>query len=298
MNKIINYGSLNIDMVYSVEHFVRAGETIPAKAVNIFPGGKGLNQSIALSRAGAEVYHVGKVGPDGLWLVELMEQSGVNTEFVSKTGSVTGTALIQVSSAGNNCIIINPGANGENTQQEISAALSGFGKGDLLLLQNEVNGLHEAIELAYNKEIAIALNPSPIDELIKCVDLSKITYLLMNEIEGGALSGEVEPEKICRTLLQKYGNLKIVLTLGERGVLYCDARGNLSEEAKLVTAVDTTGAGDTFTGYFLAEMALDGDAAKALKKATTASAIAVSRMGAAKSVPSISDVISFQNQTV
>lgn len=285
MKKIVNYGSLNIDLVYSVEHFVRAGETISAKEVNRFPGGKGLNQSVALSRAGAEVFHVGKVGSDGLWLLAILQESGVNTEFVSTNGSLTGTAMIQVSDEGNNCIIINPGANAQNTAQELDRAFSGFEQGDILLVQNETNGLETAIDSALKKGMEVALNPSPIDEAIKKIDLRKITYLFLNEIEGNAMTGETEPQKICEALIGKYDNLRIVLTLGENGVLYKDASTELYEHAIPVKAVDTTGAGDTFTGYFLAEMMREGKVEQALKNATIASSITVSRAGAAKSIP-------------
>lgn len=293
MRKIVNYGSLNIDMVYSVEHFVRAGETISAKEVNIFPGGKGLNQSIALSRAGAEVYHAGKVGADGAWLTELLKENGVNTEFVSTNGSLTGTAIIQVCSEGNNSIIINHGANAENTAQEIERIFSGFAKEDILLVQNETNGLEAVIDTAIKKGMVVALNPSPMDESIKKIDLRKVTYLFLNEIEGNALSGETEPNKICEALAEKFGNLKIVLTLGENGVFYKDASTVIYEKAMPVKAVDTTAAGDTFTGYFLAEMMLTGNIEKALKQATIAASITVSRRGAAKSIPLREEVNAF-----
>jgi ribokinase len=293
MKKILNYGSLNIDMVFSVEHFVRSGETISAKEVNIFPGGKGLNQSIAISRAGAKVCHLGKVGSDGVWLSQLLKENGVNTDFVSTKGSLTGTAMIQVSQQGDNCIIINHGANGENTAHELFFALSGFGKGDIFLVQNETNEPEAAIDAAIKKGMEVALNPSPIDENIKKINLNKITYLFLNEIEGEALSGQREPKKICAALLERYSKLKIVLTLGENGVLYKDADTEIYEKAVPVKAVDTTAAGDTFTGYFLAEMVLTGKVERALKQATIASSITVSRRGAAKSIPFREEVNAF-----
>ncbi len=294
MKKILNYGSLNIDMVFSVEDFVRAGETVSAKEVNIFSGGKGLNQSIAISRAGAKVWHLGKVGADGVWLSELLKENGVNTDFVSTGGSLTGTAMIQVSQQGDNCIIINHGANGENTVQELDFALSGFGKGDIFLVQNETNEPEAAIDAAIKKGMEVALNPSPIDENIKKINLEKITYLFLNEIEGEALSGETEPKKICAALLERYGRLKIVLTLGEKGVLYKDADREIYEKAVPVKALDTTAAGDTFTGYFLAEMVLTGKVERALKQAVIASSITVSRRGAAKSIPIRQEVCTFE----
>lgn len=294
MSKILNYGSLNIDLVYSVDHFVKAGETLSANSVNIFPGGKGLNQSVALSHAGGEVYHAGKVGSDGLWLKELLREHGVNTNFVLENAMSSGTAIIQVIPKGQNCILINHGANGEITEEEIDETLSHFNKGDLLVLQNEINYLDKIISKAYAKGMTIALNPSPIDDGILNVGLDKITYFLLNEIEGEAITGESEPDKICKKLLEKFPNGKIVLTLGEKGVIYADSEKRASNKAYRVKAVDTTAAGDTFTGFFLS-LVMNGETVEyALKNASKASAIAVSRQGAAKSVPTLDEVKSAQ----
>ena len=290
MKKILNFGSLNVDMVYSLPHFVRPGETLAATKMELFPGGKGLNQSVALSRAGAEVYHGGKIAPDGKWLSDFLKERGADTRFVSMDGSATGTAVIQVPPSGENCIIINHGANYEITKEEIDKAFSLFEKGDLLLLQNEINLIPYLIETAYNKGMDVVLNPSPIDDELLKLDLSHVKYILLNEIEGEAFTKEKEPEKILKALSERYPGLKIVLTLGKDGAVYKDGDKLVRQNIYKVKAVDTTAAGDSFTGFFLASICEGKTVEEALSTAAKASAIAVSRMGAASSVPTMEEV--------
>ena len=290
MKKILNFGSLNVDMVCSLPHFVRPGETLAALNMELFPGGKGLNQSVALSKAGAEVYHGGKISSDGKWLVDFLEESGADTRFVSTNGTSTGTAVIQVPHSGENCIIINHGANYEITKKEIDEAFSLFESGDLLLLQNEINLIPYLIEKAYTKGMDVVLNPSPIDDELLKLDLSHVKYILLNEIEGEAFTGEKEPENILNVLSEKYPNLKIVLTLGKDGSVYKDGSKLVRQNIYKVQAVDTTAAGDSFTGFFLASLCEGKDVKEALSTAAKASAIAVSKMGAASSVPTMEEV--------
>lgn len=291
MNKILNFGSINIDIVYSVPHFVRAGETLAAKSVNNFPGGKGLNQSIALSLGGGRVFHGGKIGGDGLWLSRLMESKGVDVSFVDDSGSSTGTAVIQVDESGQNCILLSHGANFEITAEQIEQTLSEFGEGDLLVLQNEINSLPELIAAAAARGMTIALNPSPIDEALLNMDLSAVTYFLLNEIEGEAFTGESEPRKICHKLQKRFPKAKIVLTLGKNGVLYRDEALECAHGIYKVKTEDTTAAGDTFTGFFLSGVMSGKSPAEALRLASIASSIAVSRAGAAASIPTLEEVL-------
>lgn len=291
MKKILNFGSINIDMVYSVPHFVRAGETLAAKSVQNFPGGKGLNQSIALSLAGGKVYHAGKIGEDGLWLSRLMQSKGVDVSFIDEQGSFTGTAVIQVDETGQNCILLSHGANFEITASQIQQTFSQFGEGDLLVLQNEINSLPEIIAAAEARGMTIALNPSPIDDKLLQMDLSAVTYFLLNEIEGEAFTGEKEPRKICDALLKRFPKAKIVLTLGKNGVFYRDDTLECTHGIYKVKAVDTTAAGDTFTGFFLSSIISGREVYDALAIASIASSIAVSRAGAAASIPTLEEVL-------
>lgn len=289
--KILNFGSINIDNVYHVDDFVRPGETKKSLGFQVFPGGKGLNQSVALARAGADVYHAGKIGADGQWLVDLMKASGVDTSLVEAADCDTGKAIIQVSDSGQNAIILYDGANHRMNRDFAEHVLDKFQAGDILVLQNEINLVPEIIESAWRRGLKIALNPSPANEVIHQCDLSKIQWLLLNEIEGEWMTGKKAPEEICQELLNVYPDMEVILTLGSQGVLYRSVGKKCFQEAFKVDTVDTTGAGDTFTGYFLKCIA-DGEAAEiALKMASKAASIAVSRAGAAVSIPYWSEVV-------
>ena len=290
MKKILNFGSLNIDHVYNVPHFTAAGETLSSLAYNTFPGGKGLNQSIALARAGAKVYHAGRIGPDGAHLLRLMEDSGVDTTLVDQSGAHTGHAIIQVNSGGQNCILLYGGANEQITEAYIQQTLKQFGTGDLLVLQNEVNLLDRIIALAAEKRLLIALNPSPFNERIPLHLLSKVSWLLLNEVEGEQITGQTDPEQIICTLQDRFPDTKILLTLGKRGVVYCHGDIRLHHGIYDVPVVDTTAAGDTFTGYFLSCAIQELPSEECLRLASLASSLAVSQKGAATSIPMMEQV--------
>lgn len=294
--KILNFGSLNIDKVYRVAHFVRAGETIASSGYQCFPGGKGLNQSMAAAKAGQEVYHAGCVGPDGRFLLETLRRGGVDTGYVRTDGSITGHALIQVNDAGENSIILYPGSNYENEEEYMDHVLCHFGNSDVLLLQNEINGLEALLNKGKKKGMRIMLNPSPMDDRLKHTDLSAVTWLMVNETEGYELTGENSPERITDILLRKYPDMRVILTLGGKGAVYRDQREYLKQPAFPVVPVDTTAAGDTFTGYFIAAVAEGKKNAEALRWAAMAAAIAVSRDGASVSIPDRGQVEERLNQ--
>ena len=161
--KILNFGSLNIDRVYSVDEFVRAGETISSLKMETYAGGKGLNQSIAAARAGEEVYHGGMIGEDGLFLKELLAENGVETSFIGVTGAQTGHAIIQVNAGGQNSILLFGGANRMIDREFADHVLGNFDRGDILILQNETSSLGYIVDRAWEKGMRIALNPSPIE---------------------------------------------------------------------------------------------------------------------------------------
>lgn len=290
--KILNYGSASLDLVFAVDHISLPGETISSSGREIFPGGKGLNQSIALARAGADVYFAGIIGYDGDILQEALKASGVHTEYLRVSSDVpTGNALIQVDVQGQNSIVLFAGTNHTHTPETIDAALSHFDRGDILLLQNEINNVDTVIEKAYEKGLTIALNPSPFNEKLNACDLNKIGIFLLNEVEGEQLTGEHEEENILRELGRRFPHARIVLTLGEKGVMYQDQTETLSQPAFKVKAIDTTAAGDTFTGFFLAALVREYATADALRIASKASALSVCRKGASSSIPSWDEVI-------
>lgn len=288
--RFLVYGSLNIDHFYELDHLVREGETISSASYRKSEGGKGLNQAIALAKAGCEVYMAGAIGSDGLFLKKYLEETGVHTDYVSVRDIPTGHALIQVDKDGKNSIILFPGSNHSHTREEAEEVLNAFGEGDILLMQNEIasSGISFPaflMEKAKERGLTIVLNPSPMTEKILTWPLEKVDLFLLNEVEGEDITGEKEPEKILRKMRERFPLSGVVLTLGEKGSLYADDSDLLYQEALKVKAVDTTAAGDTFTGYFLSSYFAGESAEKALKLASKAAAMAVMRAGASRSIP-------------
>ncbi|MCI7061741.1 MAG: ribokinase, partial [Lachnospiraceae bacterium] len=249
---ILNIGSMNLDYVYQVDHIVQPGETISTSGMNVFLGGKGINQSIAIAKAGAEVYHGGLIGEDGQAFIEACHEYGVHDEFIRQIPGKTGHTIIQIDKAAQNCILLYGGANQMLEESYIDEVLSHFQEGDILLLQNEVNNIAYIVEKAFEKGMEIALNPSPFNEKLDDVDLEKINIFLLNEIEGGQITGKVDPEEILSEMCRRFPKAQIVLTLGKDGAIYAQQEKKYYQPIFSVKAVDTTAAGDTFTGYFLA----------------------------------------------
>ena len=288
--KILNFGSLNIDYVYSLDHIVKVGETQASLGYQVFEGGKGLNQSVALARSGGTVFHAGKIGKEGLFLKEALEGSGVDCRYLAVDEGANGHAIIQRSASGENCIILYPGANHQIAPEDIDAVLADFSAGDILVCQNEISSMEYLIRSAYEKGMQIVWNPSPVTDIVDRIDFNMITWLIINEIEGQVITGEEAPEKILAVLREKYPQLKVVLTLGEEGSVCQTGDVTLHQNRFTVPVKDTTAAGDTFLGYFVREVADNGDVASALRLAAMAAAIAVSREGAMPSVPVRSEV--------
>ena len=288
--KIYNLGSLNIDYVYSVEHFVTAGETLPSDVMEVFPGGKGLNQSIALARAGAKVIHGGLIGDGGDFLTEKMALSGVDTSRIKRTDGSNGHANIQVNMDGQNCILLHAGSNYKIDRKYIEDFLADAEENDILLLQNEISCLDEAFEIAGQRKMQIAFNPSPFKEDIKLLPLKSVKWFFCNEIEGEALFGSGDPETMKVNFLKMYPESVLVLTLGSRGSMYISKEKSFFQPALEVKAVDTTAAGDTFTGYFISVVSRGGSAECAMEIATKAASVTVSRKGASDSIPYYNDL--------
>ena len=297
--KVLNFGSLNIDYVYSLDHFVQKGETISSDALHIFPGGKGLNQSVALGRAGVTVSHAGAVGKDGDFLLELLKESCVDTKYIQVLEGVqTGTAIIQNDKSGDNCIILYSGANHQITKEQIANTISDFEKGDFLVLQNEINGMDSIVRVAEEKGLKIVLNPSPMNEKILGLPLQYVDYFVLNEVEAAQILGlenisEKDGEKIVRELHNTYPCAKIVLTLGAEGSIYFDGEKLYRQRAYKTEVVDTTAAGDTFSGFFIAGILRGDTLEQAMDTAARAAGIAISRPGAAPSIPKIEEVLEF-----
>ena len=291
MKKLV-LGSLNIDCTYRVQQFVQPKETIAVKEFCRFCGGKGYNQAVALSRAGSTLFFAGVIGSDGEMLRQGLVSEGISTELLHRSDGPNGHAVIQVNESGENCIMVVAGSNAEVSCEYIDEVLAHFSVGDLIVLQNEVPNIGYAIEKAHQKGMQIAFNPSPFNDAICECRLDHVDFLLINEVEGSALTGQVEPAEILRTIRLNYPNLSTVLTLGAEGALFQASDGEQFHcEAVRTTAVDTTAAGDTFTGYFLTEYLNTYNGASSLKVAAFASSIAVSRHGAASSIPTRAEVV-------
>ncbi|MEG0215481.1 MAG: ribokinase, partial [Hungatella sp.] len=246
--KVLNFGSLNIDYVYGVEHFVKKGETISSDSLHVFSGGKGLNQSVALAKAGAEVYHAGVIGQDGTFLLEVLREAGVNTNHILIRDDIrTGNAIIQNDQAGDNCIILFGGANQNVRREEVDRVLDDFDRGDFIVLQNEISEMPYIMKRAHEKGLVMVLNPSPMNEKIWKLPLQYVNYFMLNEGEAAQLI-EVESdcaETLLHGLTAKFPEAGMIVTLGERGSVFEENHQTYHQDALVVETVDTTAAGDT-----------------------------------------------------
>lgn len=291
--KVLNFGSLNLDYVYRVDHFAAPGETLSAAGQSTNCGGKGLNQSVALARAGARVYHAGCIGRGGEPLRDLLQRCGVDTGCLREVDEIQGNAVIQVVPSGENCILLFGGSNQCIEARQIRETLAGFGRGDYLVLQNEINGLPEIVDPAYERGMKIVLNPSPWNEKLRDVDFHKLSWLLVNEVEAKQISGSGEPERVWENLHGRYPQLSLVLTLGSRGSVCYTGGQCVRQKAFPVKAVDTTAAGDTFTGFFVAGLVKGLPPGGCMELAAKAAAVSVTRPGAAASIPTREEVEAF-----
>lgn len=289
--KLLDFGSMNIDHTYRLPHLVRHGETLASRQYQRSKGGKGFNQAVALAMAGQEVFFAGAMGPDGSFLKEYLQSLHVRTDFLRTLDAPTGHAIIQVDEAGENAIILFGGTNAMITREMIDEVLAGFDAGDWLLMQNEISCGDDLLHAAHARGMRVILNPSPMSETLLAWPLEKVEWLILNEIEGGDLTGCGDPEAILDELLRRYPACHIVLTLGAEGSVYADATRRIRQAAIPVDAVDTTAAGDTFTGYLICALLKGSRIEDALRLASHAAALAVSRPGASRSIPRMAEVI-------
>ncbi|KAJ1971681.1 hypothetical protein H4R35_005118 [Dimargaris xerosporica] len=331
--RVLCYGSLNIDQVFTVPHIVRPGETMASSRRQVSAGGKGANQAVAAAKAGARVHMAGKVGSDGRWLKQKVTDYNVSTDCVSEMGSATGQAVIQVAeNTGENSIMLFDGANHEITTDEIRDALAQFGPSDVLLLQNEINHIPTLVSLGRHRGMTVVYNPAPMNaQVVDTVPLDQVGILVVNESEAQALlaalsshnnthrqppgnADGLDAKAFITSIRQAYPDLSgIVVTYGAKGTVvnFCPARRyQIRYHAELPAAspptglkiVDTTGAGDTWIGYFVAHLFSRTrfatgtefeqlDALKAASQvASVAAAMAITQPGAMDSIPDWADV--------
>lgn len=296
--KILNFGSLNIDIFFRVENIVKPGETISAKSIEKRPGGKGLNQSVALSKSFENVYHAGSVGDDGVFLIDYLKSENINTKYIKKSDKLTGNAIIQVDDKGENSIVLYKGANFDNDKNFIDEVLDNFDKDDILLLQNEISSMKYLIDKAYEKGMKIVLNPSPITDEIKEFDFNKIDLLLVNEIEAKNIANKNSVYESIDYFTSTYKNINLIVTVGSKGSIFVNKNEKIKQEGIKVESVDSTGAGDTFTGFFVSYFYQGKNVRDCLKFASLASALSVTKSGASISIPSLCDVKEFERKNV
>jgi len=291
MFELVNFGSLCIDNVYSVPSIARPGETVTALEQTRFAGGKGLNQSIAAARAGCAVAHVGCVGDDGRLLVETLAEAGVDTAGIrSIVGGRSGHAVVQVDAAGSNAIVIVGGANRLTDASDSRRALSLVAHDGWLLLQNEINDIEDVLVAARAQGTRVAMNLAPTDGRESTYDLGALDLLVVNVLEAAALTGETQPERAVDAIAARHPTLDLVVTRGHEGLHYGRGAERLRLGAFRVNAVDETAAGDAFTGFLLAAWIHGAPRLDALVRASAAGALAVTRAGAAPSIPTSSEV--------
>jgi len=288
---IWNLGSINADFVYSVPHIPAPGETLASTKREKFLGGKGANMSVAAARAGAHVRHIGAIGPDGRWAKDRLLEYGVDTRSISEVGTETAQAIIAVDSVGENAIILHPGANMEIAKTTVQSALSEASTSDWFICQNETNGQVEAAKFASEMGLKVAYAAAPFDAEATTEILPHLDFLILNEVEMTQLHvamGKSPKELRIDT---------IIVTKGAAGADLFDQRNDWAGqnfEAIKVDPVDTTGAGDTFTGYVIAALDRGLPMAQAITLAMKAGALMVTRHGTADVIPDLAEVQEFK----
>ena len=290
---IINFGSINIDHVYQVDHFVQPGETLASTHYQQLLGGKGANQSIALAQAGADVCHVGSIHENDAAFKQALIKKGVDCRGVKCSETPSGHAIIQVTPSGENAIVLFGGANQTITAKTVMQALDGTKPSDWVLTQNETSSIDQVLRQAKEKQLKVAFNPAPMSESVKSLPLECIDFLIVNETEAAALTEKDSLDDIVAVFKEQWSECEVIITLGKAGVMMLKNNDCIKVDAFLVDAVDTTAAGDTFIGYFLSAYSNHTDAKRALIRGCAASAIAVTREGAAQSIPTQKEVDRF-----
>ncbi len=293
--KIIVFGSFNIDKVYSLPHLPERGETLYCDKYEVHVGGKGLNQALAFKNAGAEVFAAGKVGSDGDYLTDYLAANGVDISLVDRGEGYTGHTIIEVDPEGQNQMILFGGANREITPDYCDRIIEANRDADLIMMQYETSCVEYMIGKAHEAGIRTAVNPSPYVDAVKGLPYDKIDIIIANESEGMNITGESEPFSVAAAL-HRLNCGQVILTLGAEGSIYTDGGTTVKVPAFRADAVDTTGAGDTFTGYCLYHLLSGNSPENALRIAGAASAIEVTRSGAAETIPAAEEVREFLNK--
>lgn len=283
---IYNLGSINVDLLYQVPHLPGPGETLAATGFHRGLGGKGANMSVAAARGAAHVVHIGAVGSDGRWALDLLTEYGVDTRHIIVAAEVTGHAVILLDKAGENTIVINPGANHALTKDQIGLALAEASPKDILLIQNETNQQAYCARTGSDLGLRVVYAAAPFEAASVKEVLPFLDMLILNLVEADQL------QKALGKGPDALGVANVIVTLGAEGCRWFHAEtGQVRDFPALpVTPVDTTGAGDTFTGYLLAGLDRGMPMEQAIGLATKAAALMVTRVGTADVIPDLLEV--------
>ncbi|MEP2919632.1 ribokinase [Sulfitobacter sp.] len=281
---IWNLGSINIDNFYEVPHLPAKGETLAARSFGFGLGGKGANMSVAAARGAAHVSHIGAIGPEGRWTRERLMEYGVDIPHIAEVQIPTGHANIVVDDQGENNIVLFQGANMELTEAIIGQALTEASPGDYLLMQNETNGQEYAAQTAQSLGLRVVYAAAPFEADAIARLLGRIDLLVLNEVEAAQL------EQATGKTPQALGLPDVVITLGEKGCRWVSNKGDRQFDAYAADAIDTTGAGDTFTGFLIAGLDRGMSMEGAIDLALRAGALMVMRRGTADVIPDLKEI--------
>ncbi|HHU91561.1 MAG TPA: ribokinase [Halanaerobiaceae bacterium] len=298
MEKIVVVGSLNIDTNIFVPHIPKIGETIIAKEMKNYFGGKGANQAMSIARLGGKVEMIAAVGDDaeGKKYIENLRAENIGTQgIVEKKNMPTGMAIISVDEKGQNNIIVYPGANYAISKEDINQHLDIIKEAKYCVLQLEIplEVVEHTINTCYENDTIVILNPAPAVADIPAELLSKVDFFLPNETELDIISKEkVRADnmvEVCRNIINK-GCKNVIVTLGDKGSLWVDEERAQYFSAYKVKAVDTTAAGDSFIGAFAFSLSKGKSIEEAIRFATRAASITVTRKGAQSSLPYLEEL--------
>lgn len=282
---IYNLGSINVDYFYTLPHLVRPSETIAAIDFKQGLGGKGANQSVAIAKAGGKVKHIGAMNLADKRYFDQLQDLQVDVSHLTMSMTATGHGIVMVDEqSAENQIVVYPGANFALTENMVDAGLEEATTSDWALCQNETSQTAYFMQQAKAKGMKLCYSAAPFDAEKTLVMLPLINMLVVNEIEANDLERELNRP------IDECGVDHVLVTLGSRGVRYIGSEGEFTLPSPSVEAVDTTGAGDTFLGLFLARYDLTGDLKASLHFAVTGAAIQVTRQGTADAIPSLEEI--------
>ena len=301
MKNICVIGSLNMDLVVNVDTMPKPGQTIIGSNFKEVPGGKGANQAVAMTRLNGNVSMIGKVGEDGFGqtLINSLKNDKVDTTYIQTSKGATGVALITVVKNAQNSIVVSPGANFEVKEDDIDNNIEAIKNSDIVVLHLEtpLNTIKYALNKAKELNKYTILNPAPAvkldDEIIKNVDLLTPNETELEIISGVSIETEEDIQKAAQIMIEK-GVKELIVTLGSKGSLYINKEKSMFKKAYKVEAVDTTAAGDSYTGALAVALSQDKNIEDAMDFASKVGALSVLKEGAQSSLPTLEDVKNFR----